>query len=120
MRAVLRRHLWFRGPVPLHGREQRGRTAQWRHGQLGAFSVAAESQIALGKHGFLRVSTHPACARFKFGDARLSEKRFAAYIPAGIAGRKGALTALLQGANVPALRGQSDRAMGLRKPLGSS
>ena len=41
--------------------------------------------------------------RFKFGDVRAGEVRCAADIKVGIAGRRGAFTAFVLGAGIPAL-----------------
>ena len=53
--------------------------------------------------GFPRASAYPTQARFKFGDGRTGSVCFAADITAGIAGAKGAFTAFVLGAGIPAL-----------------
>ena len=50
-----------------------------------------------------RVPTCPACARFKFGDARLGTARRAADILVGIAGNRGRLMAFAVDADILAL-----------------
>ena len=60
-------------------------------GNLARFRGLARRNRILERRGFLRVSTYPACARFKFGDGRLGEARHAADVPVGtavIAGRR--------------------------------
>ena len=57
--------------------------------------------MLLEKHGSPRVSTYPACARFKSGGGRHWEVRLAADIPVGIAGSIGKLAAILLEADIP-------------------
>ena len=57
----------------------------------------------LEHNGRSRVSTYPACPRNKFGGGRTAEARFAAIIPAQIAGCRGKFTALVSEADIPAL-----------------
>ena len=57
----------------------------------------------LGEQGLPRISTYPACARFKFGDGRHGEVRYAAVISVGLAGCKREFTAVLLEADIPAL-----------------
>ena len=45
---------------------------------------------------------YPSNARFKFGDGRIGEVKHAADIKVGIAGRKGAFTAFVLDADIPA------------------
>ena len=53
--------------------------------------------------GVPRVSTYPACTRFKFRGGRLGEVRHDADIPVGIAGNVGKFAAFVLGADIPAL-----------------
>ena len=53
------------------------------------------------RRGVPRAETYPACARFKFGDGRLEEVRYAAGIPAGIAGGPEKFAAFALGAEIP-------------------
>ena len=55
------------------------------------------------KHGAPRVSTYPACRRFKFGDGRRGAERFAAESTAGIACFKETFAAFALDADTPAL-----------------
>ena len=57
----------------------------------------------LQKTGILQVRTYPTMARFRYGDGRNGEVRFAAEIKVGIAGRKGAFTAPMLEADIQAL-----------------
>ena len=57
----------------------------------------------LERRGIPRVATYPSKARFRFGDGRLGEVRYAADIPAGIAGNRGVSTAFVLDADIPAL-----------------
>ena len=50
-----------------------------------------------------QVHLYPSAARFKFGDGRIGEVQYAANITVGIAGRKGAFTAFVMDAEIPAL-----------------
>ena len=61
--------------------------------RLARFRLSARRNRIWGKKGFPRVSTYPACARFRFGDWRLGEVRHSADIPAGIAGNQKKFTA---------------------------
>ena len=53
--------------------------------------------------GFLRVRPYPAIARFKFGDGRVGEVKYAADIKVGTAGCRGAFTAVALETGIPAL-----------------
>ena len=53
--------------------------------------------------GFPKVMPNPTMARFKFGDGRVGEVKHAADIKVGSAGRKGAFTAFVLDADIPAL-----------------
>ena len=55
-----------------------------------------------GNMGFLRVSTHPACTRFKFCGGHHGEVRFSADITAGVAPCDGTLVAFVLEANISA------------------
>ena len=57
----------------------------------------------LGKMGPPRVPTYPAQERFKFGEGRMGDVRFAADKTRGIAGAKGNSTAFVLDADIPAL-----------------
>ena len=57
----------------------------------------------LEQHGFQRASAYPSKARFRFGYGLVGGVRYAADIPAGIAGNKGKLTAFALGADALAL-----------------
>ena len=57
----------------------------------------------MGQVGLPRVSTYPAPARFKFGDGRMGNVKFAADITVGIAGYKGTFTAFALVSDIPAL-----------------
>ena len=53
---------------------------------LARFRSSGNHHQLSGKRGLFRASTHPACARFKFGDGRLVAALLAADITVGIAG----------------------------------
>ena len=53
--------------------------------------------------GIEKAYPYPAEARFKFGDGRIGEARYAADITVGIAGYKGSFTAFVLDAEIPAL-----------------
>ena len=55
----------------------------------------------LKKFGVPPAQAHPARGRFKFGDVRLGEGRYAADIPVGAAGGRGKVTASLIDADIP-------------------
>ena len=57
----------------------------------------------LERQGIEKAHLYPADARFKFGDGRIGEVRYAADITVGIAGRKGSFTAFVLDAEIPAL-----------------
>ena len=57
----------------------------------------------LQEMGSPKLIPNPTMARFKVGDGSAGEVRHAADIKVGIAGRKGAFTAFLLEADVPAL-----------------
>ena len=57
----------------------------------------------LQRKGYLRVTTRPASARFRFGDGRPGGVRRAAEIPVGIAGSKGGFTSFAPHADILAL-----------------
>ena len=64
----------------------------------------------LGKHnsylqrmGFPLTNAYPSTARFKYGDGRVGEVRYAAEIKVGIAGRRASVTALVMDADILAL-----------------
>ena len=67
------------------------------------FRWLGDRSLLSGKHGLPRVLTNPACARFKSGDGPLGDVRFAADIAVRLAGCNGASTALVLGADTPAL-----------------
>ena len=67
------------------------------------FSWLARHNRNLGRRGIPRVATYPSRERFRFGDGRLGEVRYAADIPAGIAGNRGVSTAFVLDADIPAL-----------------
>ena len=61
------------------------------------------SNSLLGEMGLPRVTTHPAMARFKFGEGRMGDVRSAAEITVGIAGANGNFTVFVLDADTPAL-----------------
>ena len=56
----------------------------------------------LREMGSPKVGPYPTMARFKFGDVRVGEVRYAADIKVGIAGRRGAIAAFFLDAEIPA------------------
>ena len=64
--------------------------------------LANHNQV-LERLGMEKVHLYPSAARFKFGDGRIGEVQYAANISVGIAGCKGAFTAFVMDAEVPAL-----------------
>ena len=69
---------------------------------LACFRLLGNRNLFLEEHGFPRVSTCLAYARFQFGGGHLGKVRFATDIPVGIAGWQGTFTAFVLGADVPA------------------
>ena len=57
----------------------------------------------LEQHKFQRVPAYPSQTQFHFSDGRVGDVRYAADIPAGVAGDKGKLTAFDLDADIPAL-----------------
>ena len=66
-------------------------------------SWLANHNLFLERRGMGKVRLYPSAARFKFGDGKIGEVRFAANIVVGIAGCKGTFTAFVTDAEIPAL-----------------
>ena len=62
--------------------------------------------LFLGLQGLVKAVPYPSNARFEFGDGRIGEVKHVADIKVGIAGCKGASTAFVLGAEIPALLGK--------------
>ena len=70
---------------------------------LVSFERLENHKSIVGKRGLRRKSSHTASARFKFGDGRRGEVRYAAEITVGTAACKDTLAAFASLADIPAL-----------------
>ena len=103
LRASLLNHIGFGGQLPRMGEGGAVALGTGATANLVRFRRSVNRNLLLEMHGLPRVSTCPACTRFKFGGDRLREGRFAADISLEFAVCKGTFAASVLDADIPAL-----------------